>query len=279
MIIDFHTHVFPVEICQGRECFFPDEPAFRLLYDNPRARLVGAAEVLAAMDEAGVDRAVIFGFPWHNPETARRNNDAVLEAVARHPDRLSGMCCVDAASAAAPAEVARCLAAGLAGVGELAFYTAGIDDAALSHLAPLMDQCRERGLPLMIHANEPVGHSYPGKAPMTLAQLYALVRCFPQNRIVLAHWGGGLFFYRLLRKEVKDALANVWFDTAASPFLYDPAIYPLAARIAGPERILFGSDFPLLPPGRYFKEMAESGLTETQRALICGDNARELLGL
>ena len=73
--------------------------------------------------------------------------------------------------------------------------------------------------------NEPVGHAYPGKTPNTLAQIYRMVKRFPANTIVLAHWGGGLFFFNLLRKEVKEQLRNVYFDTAASPFLYDPAVY------------------------------------------------------
>jgi len=42
-------------------------------------------------------------------------------------------------------------------------------------------------------------------------------------------------------------LANVWFDTAASPYLYRSDIYRLAAELAGEEKVLFGTDYPLLP--------------------------------
>ena len=38
--------------------------------------------------------------------------------------------------------------------------------------------------------------------------------------IIAAHWGGGLPFYALM-PEVRDALQNVWFDTAAGHLLYD----------------------------------------------------------
>jgi hypothetical protein len=129
----------------------------------------------------------------------------------------------------------------------------------------------------MIHANEPVGHMYHGKTPMTLAQIYRLIKRFPDTKIVLAHWGGGLFFYCLMKRDVKETLANVFFDTAASPYLYDPEIYQIAARLIGIDKILLGSDYPLLPPTRYVDEMSETGLTKLQIDKICGGNAKALL--
>ncbi|MDZ7698282.1 MAG: amidohydrolase family protein [Deltaproteobacteria bacterium] len=74
-------------------------------------------------------------------------------------------------------------------------------------------------------------------------------------------------------------LSRVWFDTAASPFLYAPDIYRVAGNIVGSERILFGSDYPLLNPERYFKEMAEAGLSKADVDRITGVNAEKLLGL
>jgi predicted TIM-barrel fold metal-dependent hydrolase len=74
-------------------------------------------------------------------------------------------------------------------------------------------------------------------------------------------------------------LKNVYFDTAASPFLYDPEVYQVAVKAVGADKIIFGSDYPLLPPERYFKEMEEAGLSADQKQRICGLNAAELLGL
>jgi predicted TIM-barrel fold metal-dependent hydrolase len=128
----------------------------------------------------------------------------------------------------------------------------------------------------LIHTNEPIGHAYPGKTPNTLAQIYQLIRTFPQNKIILAHWGGGLFFFGILKKEVKESLKNVYFDTAASPYLYDAAVYRLAIELVGVEKILFGSDFPLLSPARYFDEMQAAGLAADEMQRICGLNAAAL---
>jgi len=278
MIIDIHTHAFPSEIRNRREHFFEGEPAFKLLYESPQSLLVSGADTVAMMDEQGVDRSVVFGFPWRSIDTCRMNNDCILETVSRHPHRLIGFCCVDPLHPEAAAEVERCLLAGLKGVGELAFYTSGIDDRCLDGLDPIMALARRFDCPVMIHTNEPVGHQYPGKAPNTLLQIYTLVRRFAANRIILAHWGGGIFFYALLKKEVRESLTNVWFDTAASPYLYQPQIYTQAMTLAGEEKILFGSDFPLLKPQRYFKEMDKAGLSETQKKAVCGINAAKVLG-
>jgi hypothetical protein len=56
-------------------------------------------------------------------------------------------------------------------------------------------------------------------------------------------------------------------------------MYAVMAAICGAERILFGSDYPLLQPRRYFEEMQDSGLSEEQIQLICGGNAMRLLGM
>jgi predicted TIM-barrel fold metal-dependent hydrolase len=279
MIIDIHTHIFAKAVRERREDFFQGEPTFELLYRSPKSRLIGADELVAMMDEAGVDKAVTFGFPWRSADTFRRNNDEVLDAVARYPGRLIGFGCVDPLHPGAPAEVERCLAAGLAGIGELAFYDSDLDDRCLDSLDPIMALAGQFDVPVMLHTNEPVGHLYPGKAPNTLARIYALVRRYPESRLILAHWGGGLLFYALLKKEVRQVLANVWFDTAASPYLYRPEIYTVAADIVGADKILFGTDYPLLGPKRYWDEMREAGLSAERMERIRGRNALELFKL
>ncbi len=277
MIIDVHTHIFPDDICSHREKYFEGEGPFQLLYDSPKSRLISAEELIQSMDENGVDKSVIFGFPWKKDLYFQKNNDYILESVNKFPDRLIGFCCVDMYSNGAAEEISRCLEAGLSGVGELAFYQSGIETEALAMLKPVMELCREKDVPVMIHTNEPVGHQYPGKTPNTLSQIYGLAKKFPDNRIILAHWGGGIFFYTLLKKEVKDTLKNIFYDTAASPFLYSPDIYQAAKSMAGLDKILLGTDFPLIKPARYFKEMETAGLSDDEKKKICGLNAAHLL--
>jgi predicted TIM-barrel fold metal-dependent hydrolase len=278
MIIDFHTHIFPPCFMQ-RDRFFEAEPGFRLLYDSPRSRLIGVEELLREMDLAGVRRSVVFGFPWEEEEHFRRHNDYVLEAVQRYPDRITGLCCFSPLSPNALAEARRCLEQGLCGVGELALYHACPVDRGFDRLGEVADLCAELDVVLLLHASEPVGRTYPGKTPAWFPELYHLLKTRPSTRFVLAHWGGGLFFFATMKKEVKETLRNTWFDTAASPFLYTPDIYRMAGEIIGPEKILFGSDFPLISPGRYFSELDASGLSGEAVRMIKGENAARLLRL
>lgn len=277
MIVDIHTHIFPDKIRKHREAFFEGEDAFCLLYGSPKAKMVGPEALVEAMDEQGVDRSVTFGFPWNDMNTMRMHNDHVLEAAARFPDRLVPFCCVPIDHPESTSEVQRCLRAGAKGVGELACYKSRMDNQALDALTGIMKCALEFDVPVLIHTNEPIGHAYPGKAAMSLEEIDALLRRFPENRIILAHWGGGIFFYALLKKEMQERFRNVWFDTAASPFLYDSRVYAIAASIIGVDRILFGSDFPLIRPERYRREMQTSGLEMRQIEAVMADNARRLL--
>ena len=277
MIIDVHTHIFQPEVRKSRAAYFEGESDFAAIYADNDARMIGAAELVAAMDRVGVDKAVAFGFPWSNEAHARAGNEWACEVQARYPGRIVGLASLNPVMDWAPREAARALDSGLWGLGELALYDRGFDPEALKRLAALGRLCRERNRLMLVHVNEPIGHRYPGKAPMTLAMIYDLVKSLPGVRLVLAHWGGGLFFYHLLKREVPTALTHVYFDTAASPFLYRPEIYRLACRIVGPEKVLFGSDFPLIEPGRYFREIEASGLEAEAVRLVKGEAAARLL--
>lgn len=279
MRLDVHTHIFPPEVAARREDFFDGEPAFRLLYESPGARLAAAEALIENMDRTGIDRSVVFGFPWESRELTRRHNDYVLESAARHPSRLIPLACVAPAAPGSLEEADRCLRAGARGLGELAVYEDHDVREVLKAHEDLFHLCRSHGGILLVHANEPIGHPYPGKAPFGLDFYYALARLASGMALILAHWGGGLCLFELLKKEVPEVLAHVHYDTAASPYLYQPSIYAMVSRIIGPERVLFGSDFPLLSPERYYREMAQAGLDEMEIEAILGGNAARLLGL
>ena len=278
MIIDAHTHIFPRFFREKRDRFFVQEPAFEDLYQSPGSKMVGRDELLANMDKEGVQKSVVFGFPWEKADHFRRHNDYVLESVERHPDRLIGLCCFSPLSSQAPTEAARCLASGLSGVGELAIYRSALPFTEAPALKDIMEICLQCDVPVLLHCSEPVGHPYPGKTRMPLSEIYEWIKNYPSNKVILAHWGGGLLFYFLMKREVKEILGNTWFDTAASPFLYGPEMYRVAGEIIGFEKVLLGSDYPLLNPGRYLEEMASAGLAPESIKKVAGENAARLLG-
>jgi len=279
MIIDGHTHIFPEEVCRRREDFFTAEPAFRLLYESPKSKLVGPEEMLAAMDAGGVEASVVLGFPWRQEGLVRRHHEVILEAQRRWPRRFFGFCAVNLLSPGAAREVERCLAAGFRGVGELAWYLDDLGEDLIRYLAPIAELCQHFRAPLMLHVNDPVGETYPGKGVISLPALYRLIKAFPEVTWILAHWGGGLPFYGLMKKDGPEVFRRVYFDTAASPYLYRPEIYRLGAAMAGPEKIIFGSDYPLLPVKRYLKELDTAGLPDDWRDMLLGNNLAQVLGL
>ncbi len=279
MRIDVHTHIFPRDMVSDRAKFFAEEPVFRMLYGSPKARLTTAEGLLEVMDREGVDRAVVFGFPWVSPERTTLHNDVVLEAALRYAPRLIPFGCVNPLIPGAVREAERCLANGARGLGELAVYESCDPGRALDAYGELIACCRGNRSMLLIHANEAVGHQYPGKAPFGLDFYYELVRLAAGIPLILAHWGGGLCFYELLKREAPEVLSTVYYDTAASPFVYQPSIYRVLAGALPAGKILFGSDYPLLPPSRYWREMEEAGLTLEERNAICGENAARLFGL
>ena len=193
----------PPPSASGGEELSRRDATFRALYADPRAVLATADDLLAAMDEAGVDVAVAVGIGWTDPGVAREANDYLVESTARSGGRLLAFGSVNPAwGDDALAEVERCAAAGLVGVGELHPDTQGYGIENASVMAPLMALAKRLGMPVLTHASEPVGHSYPGKGTVTPDRLMRFIEAFPGQPVIAAHWGGGLPFYALM-PEVK----------------------------------------------------------------------------
>lgn len=271
-IVDAHVHVFPPEIVCERAPYLKRDAWFRNLYSDPRARMASAEDVIREMDDCGVATSVVFGFPFADPGLCRLVNDYVIEAVRAHPGRLAGLACVAPDSREGVDEAERCLDAGLRGCGELVVRDGGLE-GGWHDLAVFL---AERDAPLLLHANEPVGHLYPGKGRFPVDMFAAFASAHPDLTLVLAHMGGGLLFYELM-PEVRQALSRVYYDTSAVPYLYDSRVYPVGVSCVGRGKIIFGSDFPLLSPARYLDGISELG--SEMREAVLGNNAREVFGL
>ena len=234
-------------------------------------------ELLASMDEAGIDISVILNLGWADNELCMRTNDYILESVSRYPTRLVGFCAAQpGAGDAAVAELERCARAGARGFGELRADIQGFDLADRTVMTPLVEVALERNLILLTHSSEPVGHEYAGKGRITLNALYGFISAFPNLRIVCAHWGGGLPFYALM-PEVEQSLTNVFFDSAATPFLYKPQVFEHVSGIIGSDKILLGTDYPLMNQSRVLDQIRSSRLGGEDRIRILGANALRLL--
>jgi predicted TIM-barrel fold metal-dependent hydrolase len=277
VIIDFHTHIFPPWLIQKRQEVVACDPLFAQLYSSPKARLITAEELIAGMDEQGITMSVVLNIDWSSHQLCYETNDYILESIARYPDRLIGfgMVKLDRPETSIK-EIERCVKNGIRGIGEIRPSRELLKNIVF--LEPVVRNIIDCNLILLTHTSEPLGHLYPGKGDITPEVIFSLVKEFPDLNLVCAHWGGGLPFYALM-PEVKKALEHVYFDSAASPYLYVPQVYHQAAQMAGSDKILFGTDYPLLSHHKLLNEFKGLELSENDREKILSGNARRLLGL
>jgi predicted TIM-barrel fold metal-dependent hydrolase len=279
MVIDFHTHVFPPEVIAHRARYAERDTWFAELYGNPKAKMATVDDLLASMDADGVDVSVACAFGWRDQGLIEECDSYLLEALKTHGGRIVGLAGAQPlAGARAVAEIERCAKGGMRGVGELMPHGQGYRLSDTATLAPLMAATQTLGLFVLTHCSEPVGHLYKGKGDVVPADLAVFAGAFPDARIVASHWGGGFPFYELM-PEVRATAANVWYDSAASLFLYAPDVFAVAARAAGAQKLLWASDYPLIAQRRMLEYARASGLGEAELTLTLGGNAAALLAL
>ena len=230
------------------------------------------------MDRNGIDGAFALGFGWSDPSLCHMHNDYLIDVQRQYPDRFASFAAIQPlAGDSALAELSRVAGAGLRGVGELMPHGQGyrLDDWDI--VDPLVDRTTALGLPLVIHISEPVGHNYQGKGDVSPIAAWQLAARHPHARIVFAHWGGGLPFYELM-PEVANVLRSTYYDSAATTYLYRFEVFKIVAEMCSADRVLFGTDYPLLKQGPFLQKVRALGLPEPALNRILGENAVELVG-
>lgn len=276
MIIDFHTHIFPRDVSQSRVLFM-DDPGFRMLYSPETSSLTDHTGLADYILENKLHGAAAMSFPWEGEIHCLRQNEYMASISGRNNIYPFGMIPLSGSkSIRVYAEEIKSY--GLYGIGEIAFYIQGMNASNKNYLREVLESSAELSLPVCLHLNEPVGHKYPGKYEPSLSEVYDVLKNVPDATVVLSHWGGGMFLYELM-PEVSTVLKNVYYDTAASPYLYSNEIYSTALKILGPEKIIFGSDYPLLGIGRYKDSIEKEIFSAEDRGKILGGNTRRILGI
>lgn len=291
-IVDCHVHLFPGEAAadpQGWAAARGEHRWARMVAPRPDGRRVQgwatADQMVRDMDGAGIERAILQGWYWEKPETCALHNRHMAEAITAHPDRLSAVATFHPRGGdAALDELRRAHDAGLIGMGELCPEAQGYlhDDPVFRRA---LFSAAEWEWPVTLHVTEPAGRDYPGRVETPLQGIVNLVGGHPGVRFVLAHWGGLLPFFEF-NGAVARALAGACYDTAASPLIYGDGIAKAVAAAVGAERILFGSDYPILPRGvdapafgPFLDVVKESGLDAAAIEAVLGGNSRRIYRL
>jgi predicted TIM-barrel fold metal-dependent hydrolase len=290
--VDCHVHLFSDAAAanpQGWAASRGEERWARMVTPRPDGRQVqgwaGVEQMLRDMDASGIERAILQGWYWETPATCDEHNCLMAEAIAAHPDRLSAAATFHPAGGeAAIRSIRRARDAGFVGMGELCPEAQGYahEDPVFERALGLANEWR---WPVTLHVTEPAGRDYPGRVETPLMKIIELVGSHPEVRFVLAHWGGLLPFFEM-NAAVARSLANAVYDTAASPLIYGAGIARAVASAIGSGRIIFGSDYPILPRGGavltfepFLSVVREGGLTPSELEAVLGGTARALYRL
>lgn len=233
---------------------------------------VPVAATIAALDAGGIDRALICA--WHGPLGPMISNDEVAGFVAQAPGRLVGVGSVDIRKPmAAMREVRRC-------VEQLGFKAIRI----LPWLweAPPIDRryypvyaaCCEMDVPFCTQ----IGHAGPLMPSEVGRPIYLdqVAIDFPELTIVGGHIG-----YPWTDEAVAVATKHerVYIDTSA----YTAARYPAQLvdylRHHGRTKVLFGSNYPMIMPGKALEGLDALGLDAETRSLFLAGNAKRVYRL
>jgi hypothetical protein len=290
-IIDAHTHYYP-------ESVFSDPIAWANQNHEPHwASLVGPKSIqgwadistmLKAMDDARVEKAVLLGWYWQHQSSCTEQNEWYARCLKEAPDRFLAFAAVQpAAGTRGFDEVRRRIDGGFVGIGEMLPQVQGFEITSHPVWFDVCQWAETHGVPINIHVTEPAGHKYKGKVETPLQSYIDLAELFPDLKLILAHWGGGLPFYAM-NPHCASKMKNVWFDTAASPLIYSSKIWRAVIDMVGADRILFGTDYPLkLHPAKskvpaikcLVDEVLEAGLKEEEQMQIFRGTAENLFDL
>jgi predicted TIM-barrel fold metal-dependent hydrolase len=261
MISDCHCHFFSstfLEILTRDRADLPSEgraaAVARILgWDDPGTPEALADRWVGELDRHGVSRAVLMA-------SVPGDEASVAAAVRRHPSRLVGAFMFNPAAGDVPARLARALEE--LGLRMIALFPAmhryTLDDPPV---AAVFDAAQAAGAVVFVHCGAltvgvrarlglPSPFDWRLGDPLAVA---ALAARYPGVRVVIPHFGAGLFREALM---AADQCPTILLDTSSSngwmryhPGLTLEGVFRQALSVVGPERLLFGTDSSFFPRG------------------------------
>ena len=287
MIIDTHMHIGKEELLSADIVDFLKKKG---LWQSMSEKIKPEG-VIAALDEGGIDKGVIFPLTFMPPDGQwQKMNDMTADYVRRYPQRFIGFAIINPKDV--PASVKELERA----FDELAFNGVKLHPSMQEFYAndealyPVFEYCQEKEKPVLFHSGASLP-SHPDKYSQPRLLDDVAVR-FPDLKIIIAH--GGRPYYQeaamLLRKH-----PNVYIDVCANKgrkggtALLEMALTFIKIYADGLKKALFASDFPVFSPAetlqslRTLKESSkpdmldEPLISEEEFEKILGKNAVSLL--
>jgi uncharacterized protein len=274
MINDAHCHFFSdrffaaLSAQRGRSQSV-DELCGELKWDAPASPEELAGRWVRELDAAGVSRAALIA-------SIPGDEDSVTAAVRSHPARLVGFFMVNPAAADAADQTRRALTElGLRAVCLFpAMHHVSLYDDRVTRIVEATAQVP--GAAMFIHCGAlsvGVRHKLgmPSHFHLRLGnplEVSRLALAYPNVPFIIPHFGAGLFREALM---AADLCPNIYFDTSSSnrwvrytPGLTLTEVFRAALAVAGPSRLLFGTDSSFFPRGW------QRPIYEEQKAIVVG---------
>ncbi|HET8523980.1 MAG TPA: amidohydrolase family protein [Thermomicrobiales bacterium] len=246
-VIDAHGHV---------------GPWFNFFTPNPDGETM-----LRIMDRCGVRMAVVSALLGVGPD-AEPGNAEVVELIARHPARFAGYAVFNPHHPGSLADVERTLACpGIVGI-KIHPDTHEYHVAEPGY-APMWELANARRLPVLTH-------TFAGSAYSEPVEFDSIARRWPEARIIMGHSGATPAGHRQAI-TVAQAHPNLYLELCGS-FTTGQWIRRMVDAV-GAERVLFGTDFPFIDFRYGLGRVVFADLSESERRLVLGENARRLLKL
>jgi predicted TIM-barrel fold metal-dependent hydrolase len=297
MLCDAHVHFFSprffATLAAQRQVATAD--ALRHLgWDDPVSAHDLAGRWVREMDAHGVSRAAIIA-------SVPGDEDSVAEAIAVHPTRLTGYFMLDPTAADAEDRAVSALSRGLRGVCLFpAMQRYSLHDPRVDRVAQIVAAFTPPGggqAVLFVHCGV-LSVGARGKlglpSPFDISfgnplDLHRLALAHPRLPIVIPHFGAGMLREALM---LADLCPNVFLDTSSSnrwvryvPGLTLERVFAAALDVAGPARLLFGTDSSFFPRGwhravyeQQRTTLAGLGVSDADQQAVFGGNFQRLLG-
>jgi aminocarboxymuconate-semialdehyde decarboxylase len=328
MTFDAHAHVIVADITREagdgeawRPHVFRDDEGAQVVEMGGRqirsaiAEFVDIGAILAAQDEAGIDRVLLS--PWvpllyydAEPDDglgrARIQNDALERLVGDHPDRVAALGAVPLQKPElAASELRELMRTGVLSGVEVAASVRGAFLGA-DRFEPFWEAAEATGALVFMHPttrgfDSPAFRDHylwntvanPLETTITAAHMVmaGVMERHPGLRVLLAHGGGALLAVRgrmrrahgfqpdarsRLRESPDDSIRRFYFDTLT----HDDALLRALIDYAGPDHVLLGSDYPFdMGDARHVDTVRALGLAPDVEEAILARNAERLLGL
>ncbi|WP_343264853.1 amidohydrolase family protein [Kordiimonas laminariae] len=230
------------------------------------------AITVGAMDAVGVSMSLISA--WYAPRNIMISNDEVAAFVSKYPDRFVGVGSVDISKPMeAVREIRRC-------VNELGFKAIRVlpwlweVPPTDRRFYPVYTACCELGVPFCTQ----IGHTGPLMPSEVGRPIYIdqVALDFPELKIVGGHIG-----YPWTDEAIAVATKheNVFIDTSAYTAARYPAQLVEFMRRHGRRKVLFGTNYPMITPGKALEALDSLGLDDEVKELFLSGNAQRVFGL